>query len=140
MSVSLEIYRQLRDNKKDIIKNYYVSNTLQLQEKYFDELDNKDKTEINEDTNNNDNDNDDIYKAIILAFNDSENIDFKALTCYITGNTEYFGQYKEDIYGKIAITKDTNENFIEFLRYIAENDTLACSSLGMNSIKISKDN
>lgn len=144
MSISLLIYKKIRENKINIINNYYYRNTLLLQEKIYSELNTEDITQINIDTNDNkDGRNNIIYKVIILAFNYLKDVDFQALICYTTGKIEYFEQSQEifkkyNEKRKIGVKK-INEEFNEFLNYIAENDTLVCDSLGRNPIQISKD-
>lgn len=146
MSISLLIYKQIRDNKINIIKNYYYYKSLEEQEKDYYKLNNDDITLINKKSNDNKKGrNDELYKYIILAFNSLENVVFQALICYTTGKPEYFDRFQEiykkynKILGKIKVNH-INEKFNEFLSYIAENDTLVCDSLGRNRIQISKNN
>jgi hypothetical protein len=142
MTISLEIYKKIRDNKALVIKNFYYHTKLNKTPK----LTSIDITEINEDSKI-DKDNIIIYKILVLVFNNS-NVNVDSLICYTTGKKNLFKQF-EKIYNDYnnyisGFPKKYDDivknNFKKLLHDMAKNDTLGCDSLGQNPIQISKNN
>lgn len=145
MTISLDIYKNIRNNKELIIKNFYYKREQMLLPKSYRDLTNDDITRINQQSMINIQ-NDILYKTFVIVFNEfyefNEFNEFSevsddTLICYTNGEKTNFTKYDE-IYKKYkdydnSINKSLreitiNQNFIELLRKMAQENDSDCNS------------
>lgn len=167
MTVSLLLYKKLRDNKNLIIKNYYYRDAIDEDNDNDDNDDNQYRNflkikknkeivpEVNKKAYDTPSENNLIFKNIIILFNqmDLKNID--VLICYTEKiqldkmrsdkRDNLLNNYKEEIFDKIYenITDKHKKDkcikeFNELLIKIAKDNPVNCKSLNTIKVPISK--